>query len=114
MALSEARYNLDASLNVDDLTHEDLYAFERACRQTGSAVSDDSVFAFATGQPANAPLHTPQEREEARSFLLEAFLSAGMKGELTDLTKPLPPVISRGPYDAGADDESDVFSYGVR
>jgi hypothetical protein len=112
MALSEAWYDLDASFNLDDLTHEDLYAFERSCRQPGSAASDDSAFAYATGQPTSAPLYSAEERAEARQFLMEAFSAAGMKGEPTDTNKPLPPLNARRHFSEG-DEESSVFDYGV-
>jgi hypothetical protein len=112
MALSTDLFDIDVPLDPDDLSNADLYAFERACARSGSAASDDSVFAYTTGQNSVGPTFTPKEREEARQFLMEAFQRAGMVGVPTSSNDYRP---SAQPQRQSSDDweDADIFDFGV-
>jgi hypothetical protein len=112
MALSSDLFDIDVPLDPDDLSNQDLYAFERACARSGSAASDDSIFAYATGQNSVGPTFTPEEREDARKFLMECFQRAGMTGVPTNSSEYRP---SAQPQRQPSDDweDADIFDYGV-
>ena len=112
MALSESVFDIGVPLDPDDLSNQDLYAFERACARSGSAASDDAVFAYATGQNSVGPTFTPQEREEARRFLMEAFQCAGMTGVPTS-SNDYRPSVAPQPLPTDGWEDTDVFTYGV-
>jgi hypothetical protein len=113
MALSTDLFDLDVPLDPDDLSNEDLYAFERSCARSGSASSDDAIFAYATDQNSVGPTFTPEERDEARKFLMEAFQRAGMTGVPSSNNDYRPPTL---PQPTPSDDweDADIFEYGVR
>jgi hypothetical protein len=113
MALSTDLYDIDVPLDPDDLSNEDLYAFERSCARSGSAASDDAVFAYATGQNTFGPTFTPEEREEARQFLMEAFQRAGMTGVPTS-SNDYRPSVAPQPLPTDDWEDADIFEYAAR
>jgi hypothetical protein len=110
MALSETVYDLGVPLDPDDLSNEALYEFERNCARSGSAGSEDAVFAHATGHNPHTPAPSPQEQEQAAKFLMEAFQQAGMRGTPTRSSDYVP---NRAGVTTSSDEEGDVFDYGV-
>src|ERR1700749_3162021 len=92
MGLPEHAFGFLSPLSPGDTTDEFLEQFAYDCVRPGSQMSDAAIFADATGSPVDAPLYSTREREQARQFLMEAFRAAGMKGELTDANRPLPPL----------------------
>jgi hypothetical protein len=112
MALSESAFDIGVPLDPDDLSNQELYAFERACARSGSAASDDSIFAYATGQNSVGPTFTPEEQAEARKFLMECLQLAGMTGVPSTNNDYRP---SAPPQPLPTDDweDADIFEYGV-
>ena len=111
MAQSESQFNLDSPLTPAENPVEALDWLVRP----GMPGADASVFADATGQPVVGRVYTPQERDAARTLIMGAFKSSGMKGQPTRDNGYREPVLLIDD-DAYQDDpeELDVIKHGVR
>jgi hypothetical protein len=110
MASPEGKFNLDSPITPADNPADALDWLVRP----GMPASDASVFADATGQPVVGRVYTPQEREMARTLIMDAFRDAGMKGQPTRDGGYREPVVLIAD-DAYRDDpeELDVIKHGV-
>ena len=92
-----------APLSPADTPRELLERFAEDCLRT-----DADVFNYATGQPRTG-VHTAEQRELAREFILKQFHAAGMTGTPTserDYTAPRQ-------QNAPDSDDADIFNYAM-